>query len=99
MNAQYYQSRNIDWNLRLAGQYRHYTKQLQMLEDFFKHCDFYNLFSLLQQQADKSRTDKYDIACLNVAMPVMRLLWYSQKSIYIIHEAHFYLFRSMVNYI
>ena len=34
MNVQYHQSRNIDWNLRLAGHYRHYTTQLQKFEDF-----------------------------------------------------------------
>ena len=67
MNVQYYQSRNIDWNFRLAGHYRHYTKQLQSLKIFFKHCDFITFFTLLQQQAGE-----YDIVCLNIAMPVTR---------------------------
>ena len=49
--------------------YRHYTKQLQKLEDFLylSTVIFLTSFTLLQQQADK-----YDIVCPNIAMPVTR---------------------------
>ena len=57
-------------------------------------------FTSLQQQADK-----YDVVCLNICNDnhARDKIQYSQKSIYnfryLTHEVHFYLFRSMVNYI